>query len=186
MKFAVNLRSKRVTSRRSGRCVVDTSSLRPAALPDALGSIAAMQTVLAPPQVSSLPTVVRMRIIASMVLILMCLLAVWSSTHSDASTNPDASATTAEWANSESVTSVFDETADAIERSIALALPAAAVALCVVGVCVAGLLLERRYRLVRSQLVGSRKPRRPDPRAVRVDRPRPVKLSLTELSLSRT
>lgn len=135
---------------------------------------------------ASTASVVRMRIIASLVLILMCLLAVWSSSHSDASTTSDAASATHAWESDQGSRTVLDEPAGDVVNSLTQALPAAAVALCLVGVCVAGMLLEHRFRLMRSNLNVIRSPRRDQPHVLRTVRSHTTTLSLTELSLSRT
>ena len=135
---------------------------------------------------STTASVVRMRIIASLVLLLMCLLAMWSSSHSDASAISDVPSLTLMGESGQGSQTVLDEPAGDVVTSLTQALPAAAVALCLVGVCVGGMLLERRFRLTRSQLNAICSHRRDQPRPVRTVRPHPTTLSLTELSLSQT
>lgn len=175
------------TSPSIARCQADANLLGPAAMADEIGSIAAMpSTGKDAPRETGLAAVVRMRIIASIILLLMCLLTVWSSTHSDASVSSGASTSTIVWEGGPSVPPVLDEPAGDIASSLAEAFPLAAVALCLIGICVAAILLEPRFRLLRSHLFGARTPRRPHLLAVCIARAHPVTPSLTEMSLSRT
>lgn len=152
-----------------------------------VGTIAAMPvTEGSAPHVGSTVSVVRMRIIASLLLFLMCLIAVWSSSHSDAFATSDATSSTLTLESGHNGQTVLDEPTGDVVVSLAQALPAAAVALCLIGVCVAGMLLERRFRLIRVQLSAIRLPRRARPRTVCTARSRSKTRSLIELSLSRT
>lgn len=166
------------------RCQAAPARLRCAARVDTIAAM--LVTAGSAPLVGSTASVVRMRIIASLLLFLMCLIAVWSSSHSDASARSDATSPALTLESGHSGQAVLDEPTGDVVVSLAQALPAAAVALCLVGVCVAGMVLERRFRLMRVQLSAIRLPRRARPQIVCTARPRSQTRSLIELSLSRT
>lgn len=130
--------------------------------------------------------VMRMRIIATLVLLLMCVLAVWSSSHSDLSPSSDSGAFVSVGTSNDYTQPTPSDPAPDSLTSLTRALPIAAVALCLAGICAGAVLLERRQRLQRPPLTLVRDRLRVQVRLLPTARAHPVTRSLTELSLSRT